>query len=184
VANLFLRLAIHRIGQPAMMYLLTQTSIFAALPNNCYCQITGPAISEQPVSQQPIQRHILQSLSSRKRHADPDSYSAPSNASLPTGGSQPATKRRAFSKEKRKLEEHSHIDNPTAAKKRKKDNRDRGKESSTENDTVLSPSAILFKRTKIFYSRRYQSESTMLRHFLLADCMFIEPKRVYIRDLC
>ncbi|OAQ26960.1 hypothetical protein K457DRAFT_60515, partial [Linnemannia elongata AG-77] len=33
-----------RIGQPAMVYLLTQTSIFAALPNNCYCQITGPAI--------------------------------------------------------------------------------------------------------------------------------------------
>ncbi|KAI8602220.1 hypothetical protein EDD21DRAFT_295577, partial [Dissophora ornata] len=30
-----------RIGDAAMLYLLTNTSIFAALPNNCYCQITG-----------------------------------------------------------------------------------------------------------------------------------------------
>ncbi|KAG0296419.1 hypothetical protein BGZ96_009502 [Linnemannia gamsii] len=61
---------LQRIGQPVMLYLLTQTSIFAALPNNCYCQITGPSISEQAVSKMPIQRHVLQCLSSRKRPAD------------------------------------------------------------------------------------------------------------------
>jgi hypothetical protein len=38
---------------------------------------------------------------------------------------------------------------------------------------AISPSAISFKRSKIFYARRYQIESVMLRHFLLADCKYI-----------
>ncbi|KAF8983482.1 hypothetical protein BGZ46_010157 [Entomortierella lignicola] len=58
---------LRRIGDAAMLYLLTSTSMFIALPNNCYCQITGPAISEQAIAKRPIQRSLLPSLSSRKR---------------------------------------------------------------------------------------------------------------------
>ncbi|KAG0348606.1 hypothetical protein BG004_004734 [Podila humilis] len=34
------------IGEAAMLYLLTSAFIFAALPNNCYCQITGTPIAD------------------------------------------------------------------------------------------------------------------------------------------
>lgn len=33
-----------RIGEDAMFYLLTETSIFVSLPNDCLCQITGDPI--------------------------------------------------------------------------------------------------------------------------------------------
>ncbi|KAG0239573.1 hypothetical protein BGX31_002645 [Mortierella sp. GBA43] len=36
-----------RIGNCAMFYLLTSTSMFAALQHNCFCQITGQPISDQ-----------------------------------------------------------------------------------------------------------------------------------------
>ncbi|PCH42204.1 hypothetical protein WOLCODRAFT_34310, partial [Wolfiporia cocos MD-104 SS10] len=33
-----------RIGEDAMFHLLTETSIFVALPNDCLCQMTGEPI--------------------------------------------------------------------------------------------------------------------------------------------
>ncbi|KAJ1985288.1 Telomerase reverse transcriptase [Dimargaris verticillata] len=38
------QLLLDRIGEPAMTYLLTQTSIFVQLPRRNWCQITGPSV--------------------------------------------------------------------------------------------------------------------------------------------
>ncbi|KAJ7261830.1 hypothetical protein B0H12DRAFT_1013349, partial [Mycena haematopus] len=35
---------LHRIGTDAMLHLLTDTSLFVALPNNCLCQLVGEPI--------------------------------------------------------------------------------------------------------------------------------------------
>ncbi|RKP35308.1 hypothetical protein BJ085DRAFT_12568, partial [Dimargaris cristalligena] len=35
------------IGEPSMVYLLTKTSVFQRLPNNCFCQITGFALDKR-----------------------------------------------------------------------------------------------------------------------------------------
>ncbi|KAF9147000.1 hypothetical protein BG015_011419, partial [Linnemannia schmuckeri] len=166
---------LQRIGQPAMLYLLTQTSIFAALPNNCYCQITGPPISEQPVSKLPLQQDVLQSLSTRKRPADPSPSSATSGTCSSKDISLPATKRRAISKEKRKSEGQELEDAPTATKRRKKEKSDRGKDKNANPRAAISPAAISFQRSRIFYARRYHIESVMLRHFLLADYDISKP---------
>ncbi|KAJ4494818.1 hypothetical protein C8J55DRAFT_387945, partial [Lentinula edodes] len=37
-------LLLQRIGVDAMIYLLTQTSMFVSLPNGCLCQMTGPLL--------------------------------------------------------------------------------------------------------------------------------------------
>ncbi|KAG0217535.1 hypothetical protein BGX33_010303 [Mortierella sp. NVP41] len=183
---------LRRIGQRAMLYLLTQTSIFAALPNNCYCQITGPAISEQAFSKQHLQPQLLQNLSSRKRPAHSTASPAATDLCPSTDLSAPAAKRRALSKEKRKLDGDTLETALKRAKKWKTEGagmeggdkdkgkgkaEDKGKGKAEDKDKGkvedkipdISPSAILFKRSKIFYSKQYQTESTMLRHFLLAD---------------
>lgn len=158
-----------------MVYLLTQTSIFAALPNNCYCQITGPAISEQHVSKLPIQQDVLQSLSTRKRPTDLTSTSSSSDICSSQDASPPTAKRRAVSNEKRKLEGHGLEDVPTVTKRRKKNNsnRDKDKDRAANPRAAISPSSISFQRSRIFYARRYHIESVMLRNFLLADCNYI-----------
>lgn len=158
-----------------MVYLLTQTSIFAALPNNCYCQITGPAISEQHVSKQLIQQEVLQSLSTRKRPVDLTPSSATSDTCSSKDTSPPAAKRRAVSTEKRKLEGQRLEDVPTVTKRQKKNNSDRDKikDKVANPRAAISPSAISFQRSRIFYARRYHIESVMLRNFLLADCNYI-----------
>ncbi|KAJ4477297.1 hypothetical protein J3R30DRAFT_3212875, partial [Lentinula aciculospora] len=38
------KLLLQRIGVDAMIYLLTQTSMFVSLPNGCLCQMTGPLL--------------------------------------------------------------------------------------------------------------------------------------------
>lgn len=40
---------IYRIGQEAMVFLLTNFSMFLELQNGCYVQLTGPAISKLPI---------------------------------------------------------------------------------------------------------------------------------------
>lgn len=173
-----------------MVYLLTQTSIFAALPNNCYCQITGPAISEQRVSKLLIQQEVLLSLSTRKRPADSTPSSATSDTCSSQDSSPPTAKRRAVSNGKRKAEGHGQEDVPTTAKRRKKNNNDRDKDKDrTANPrAAISPSAISFQRSRIFYARRYHIESVMLRNFLLADCNYIRlsvPLRLFsISTIC
>ncbi|RUS20666.1 hypothetical protein BC937DRAFT_94657 [Endogone sp. FLAS-F59071] len=42
-------LLLERIGDTAMIYILTYTAVFLALPNGSYCQITGTPISELPL---------------------------------------------------------------------------------------------------------------------------------------
>lgn len=37
----------HRVGEDVMFHLLTETSIFVALPNDCLCQVTGEIILHQ-----------------------------------------------------------------------------------------------------------------------------------------
>ncbi|KAJ3786091.1 hypothetical protein GGU10DRAFT_267915, partial [Lentinula aff. detonsa] len=37
-------LLLQRIGVDAMIYLLTQASMFVSLPNGCLCQMTGPLL--------------------------------------------------------------------------------------------------------------------------------------------
>ncbi|KAG0079000.1 hypothetical protein BGZ90_003804 [Linnemannia elongata] len=175
---------LRRIGQPAMVYLLTQTSIFAALPNNCYCQITGPAISEQHVSKQLIQQEVLQSLSTRKRPVDLTPSSVTSDTCSSKDTSPPAAKRRAVSNEKRKSEGHRLEDVPTVTKRQKKNNSDRDKikDKVANPRAAISPSAISFQRSRIFYARRYHIESVMLRNFLLADYDSFKPVD-YVPDL-
>ncbi|PBL03541.1 hypothetical protein ARMGADRAFT_901085, partial [Armillaria gallica] len=38
----------HRIGEDAMMHLLTETAIFLSLPNSCFCQMTGEPLINLP----------------------------------------------------------------------------------------------------------------------------------------
>ena len=62
-----------RIGESAMFHLLTETSIFVPLPNECLCQLTGiplvflpsPAIDLTNASTAPVPSE------SRKRKASP-----------------------------------------------------------------------------------------------------------------
>jgi telomerase reverse transcriptase len=44
---------LRRIGADAMLHLLTETSIFVALPNDCLCQVTGDSILNLPLPRLP-----------------------------------------------------------------------------------------------------------------------------------
>lgn len=44
----------HRIGEDAMMHLLTETAIFLSLPNNCFCQMTGEPLINFPPPRLPM----------------------------------------------------------------------------------------------------------------------------------
>ncbi|KAF9962271.1 hypothetical protein BGZ72_008406 [Mortierella alpina] len=124
---------LQRSGDEAMLYLLTNTSMFVALPNNCYCQITGPAISEQDIANWPIYRP-QQSIRKHLVAIEGDALVA---------------------QDAEKME----IDNTRPKKKQK----------IARNDRTLSPQEISFKMTVALYFKGYQNESTMLRHFLLAE---------------
>ncbi|KAF9360598.1 hypothetical protein BGX26_008583, partial [Mortierella sp. AD094] len=142
-----------RIGDDAMLYLLTSTSMFVALPNNCYCQITGPAISEQAITKRSIQKSLLPSLKrsasdvSQTSTLEPPSSSTPSktlpNSDAVTPSGTPATSTEYVRASKRKKTE------------------DENKKMSLPETTI--------KRSKIFYVRRYHTERIMLQHFLLSD---------------
>ncbi|CAO3564166.1 unnamed protein product [Mortierella alpina] len=137
---------LQRIGDEAMLYLLTNTSMFVALPNNCYCQITGPAISEQDIANWPIYRP-KQSVGKHSVDGGDQAHSEP------------------LSRESSVQDEHAQeaegiTTNNTRPKKRQKTER---------NDRTLSPQEISFKMTVALYFKGYQNESTMLRQFLLAE---------------
>ncbi|KAI1315063.1 hypothetical protein EDD11_001356 [Mortierella claussenii] len=156
---------LRRIGDAAMLYLLRETSMFVALPNNCYCQITGPAISEQDLLAKPLQRNLLSSLSSRKRSMSAsESFSACTSSALPVRVSLPASSNSTLSFT-------TSLDILSAKSKPHQRPLKRMKRATSTDATVkvITPAAILFKRSKIFYVKRYHTESTMLRHFLLSN---------------
>ncbi|KAG0320324.1 hypothetical protein BGZ99_004568 [Dissophora globulifera] len=243
---------LRRIGDEAMLFLLTGTTMFAALPNNCYCQITGPAISEQPIAKKPLQRDLLASLTSRKsarskskkRPASAMFTSSQTSSSSSLASSTPifkvtpsaeATEMTALDTSPAKSHwptfmvsksgtpsgsqstlvsrsnppsqqllasrcqsvqsqstvvegnDHARARKKTRIEKSNTDNSDKAsngnintninnikngsnKSSSKKvaSNKALLPT-ILFKRTKVFYFKQYQSESAMLAHFLLSD---------------
>ncbi|KAF9943040.1 hypothetical protein BGZ67_007685 [Mortierella alpina] len=138
---------LQRIGDEAMLYLLTSTSMFVALPNNCYCQITGPAISEQDIANWPIYRP-KQGI---RKHSVDDEDDALSEAL----------------KRESSVRDESYAQD---AEKTGTDNqRHKKKQKTGRNDRTLSPQEISFKMTVALYFKGYQNESTMLRQFLLAE---------------
>lgn len=131
-----------------MLYLLTNTSMFMALPNNCYCQITGPAISEQDIANWPIYRP-KQSVRKHSVDDEDDIHTAPLS-------------RKTSVRDESCAQDTEMIETDNARPKKK--------QRSGRNDRTLSTQEISFKMTVALYFKAYQNESTMLRHFLLAEC--------------
>ncbi|KAK7690659.1 hypothetical protein QCA50_005758 [Cerrena zonata] len=62
----------HRIGEDAMLHLLTETSIFISLPNGCFCQMTGEPIVNFKAPINLSHRPPAQVDNDRKRKASDD----------------------------------------------------------------------------------------------------------------
>jgi len=116
-----------------MLYLLTSTSVFASLPNNCYCQITGRAMNDLIGPKAPLKQHAPSSLSSRKRPA----------AALDTPIFHGSSMRPTAS---------DTCPSPAKSSKMKK-----GNEKKPASKDSIPLANIFFRRAKIFYvqKRRY-----------------------------
>lgn len=124
-----------------MMYLLTNTFIFAALPNNCYCQIAGPSISELIAPKRRLKPQILSSLSSKKHKPSPPTEAQGT-------GSNSARKTAMDS-----------VDVPAKLLYG----------ISPINDTTPI-SSIIFQRSRTFYVKAVHGEHKTLNQFLLYPC--------------
>lgn len=124
-----------------MMYLLANTFMFAALPNNCYCQITGPSISELIAPKKRLRPHVLPSLPSKKHKP------------LPLSEAQGTSSNNA----------HATTTNSLIVSAK----RPHGKPSSG-NTTPIS--SIIFQRSRTFYVKTVHSEHKTLSQFLLYPC--------------
>lgn len=124
-----------------MMYLLTNTFMFAALPNNCYCQVTGPSISELIAPKRRLKHHVLSNLPSKKHKPSP-----PSEA---LGASSNSTCK------------------PAANTLNAPANPPYGI-SPTSNTVPIS--SIIFQRSKTFYVKAVHSEHKTLSQFFLYPC--------------
>jgi hypothetical protein len=131
----------NRIGTAAMMYLLANTFMFAALPNNCYCQITGPSFSELISPKKRLKPHVLSSIPSKKHKPSLVSEAqrtSSNNAHATTTNSSIVSAK------------HTH-----------------GKSSS---GNTIPISSIIFQRSRTFYVKAVHSEHKTLSQFLLYPC--------------
>lgn len=115
-----------------MLYLLTATSIFASLPNNCYCQITGRAMNDLIGPKAPLKLHAPSSVSTKKRSAAALDIVSQDGASIRPAATDTC---------------------PSPAKPCKKK---KGKEKKPANKDYIPLASIFFRRGKIFYAQKWR----------------------------
>jgi len=126
------------IGEDAMVYLLTETSLFVSLPNRCLCQIAG----EPVIHLVPSLRDVTQS--SKMPEVGADSIPKKRPFARPDGeAGKPSTKRR-------KIKSGSRVSQMVVPTKRLAA---RLSFVTSSNNIRSSPADISFTRVRLFYSK-------------------------------
>ncbi|KAI1796871.1 hypothetical protein LXA43DRAFT_491424 [Ganoderma leucocontextum] len=120
---------LQRIGEDAMFHLLTETSIFASLPNGCLCQMTGDPVL-----------HMKPPVSAPRRSSEGDLEPEGRTSCLR------GTKRRCvvgYCEERpSKRRKHAHTTNVEGRKLLR-----------IEDPNRVAPADVAFQRSRMFYSR-------------------------------